>query len=203
MIVILFVFTRDCFSLAGYFYTVDFVELQSQNTRRNTVGGGGGIIRMCAAQKKKKKNYYLHTHTSIDMTGPATATLSPLSRPDGSASYTCPSTGYNILSSVNAPVELPGRREALRPEDATLEVFVKPGTAPSAVGERYVEGTVRELLGRVILGREKGFPRRGIVLTLAVVGGGDGGYVGRGDSVGTFNSIPFLFFSQKKKKKKY
>ena len=109
------------------------------------------------------------------------ASLSPLNRADGSASYTCPSTGYNILSSVNGPIELPGRRDALKPEETTFEVFVKPGTAPAAVGERYVEGILRTALGRLILGREKGFPRRGVVLTLAVVGGG---YVGRGDSVG-------------------
>ncbi|RAL14315.1 putative exosome complex subunit Rrp46 [Aspergillus homomorphus CBS 101889] len=106
------------------------------------------------------------------------ATLSTLNRADGSASYQCPSTGSNILGSVNAPVELPGRRDALKPEDATIEVFVKPGTAPAGVGERYVEGIIKTLLGRVILGREKGYPRRGVVITLAVIGGES---VGRGD----------------------
>lgn len=113
------------------------------------------------------------------MVGP-TASLAPLARADGSASYTCPSTGFNILSSVNAPVELPGRRDALKPEEATLEVFVKPGTSPGGVGERYVEGILRSMLGKLILGREKGFPRRGVVLTLAVVGGEN---ARRGDSV--------------------
>lgn len=113
------------------------------------------------------------------MTGP-TATLTPLSRADGSASYTCPFTGSSILSSVNAPVELPGRRDALKPEEATVEVFVKPGTVPPSVGERYAEGVIRNMLGQLILGREKGFPRRGIVLTLAIVGGES---AKRGDSV--------------------
>ncbi|KAL4951483.1 hypothetical protein BDW69DRAFT_38281 [Aspergillus filifer] len=112
------------------------------------------------------------------MGGPI-ATLHPLERADGSASYKCPSTGSNILGSVNAPVELPGRRDALKPEEATVEVFVKPGTAPGGVGERYVEGVIRGALGRLILGREKGYARRGVVITLAVLGGET---VGRGGS---------------------
>lgn len=113
------------------------------------------------------------------MGGPVAA-LHPLDRADGSASYKCPSTGSNVLGSVNAPVELPGRRDALKPEDATVEVFVKPGTAPGGVGERYVEGIIRGALGRIILGREKGYPRRGVVITLAILGGES---PGRGGSV--------------------
>ncbi|KAL4933049.1 putative exosome complex subunit Rrp46 [Aspergillus undulatus] len=112
------------------------------------------------------------------MGGPIAA-LHPLDRADGSASYKCPSTGSNILGSVNAPIELPGRRDALKPEEATIEVFVKPGTAPGGVGERYVEGILREALGRMILGREKGYARRGVVITLAILGGES---VGRGGS---------------------
>lgn len=117
------------------------------------------------------------------MVGP-TASLTPLKRADGSASYKCPSSGFDILGSVNAPVELPGRRDALKPEEATIEVFVKPGTTPGGVGERYVEGILKTMLGRLILGREKGYPRRGIVLTLAIVGGES---VCRGDSVSVYS----------------
>lgn len=113
------------------------------------------------------------------MVGPAVS-LAPLSRTDGSASYRCPSTGFNILGSVNAPVELPGRRDAQKPEEATVEVFVKPGTAPPGVGEQYVNRLLKTMLGKMVLGREKGFPRRGVVVTLAVVGGES---VARGDSV--------------------
>ncbi|KAL2817282.1 hypothetical protein BDW59DRAFT_133805 [Aspergillus cavernicola] len=112
------------------------------------------------------------------MGGPI-ASLNPLNRADGSASYKCVSTGSNILGSVNAPIELPGRRDALKPEEATIEVFVKPGTAPGGVGERYIEGVIRNALGRLILGRENGYPRRGVVITLAIVGGES---VGRGGS---------------------
>lgn len=115
------------------------------------------------------------------MVGP-TASLSSLSRTDGSASFKCPTTGYNVLGSVNAPVELPARRDALKPEEATVEVFVKPGNTTAGVGERYVEGILRTMLQKVILGRERGFPRRGVVITLAIIGGHA---VERGDSVST------------------
>jgi len=111
-----------------------------------------------------------------------TATLSPLLRADGSASYTCPSTGCRIIGSVNGPIELPGRRDAQKPEEATLDVLVKPGTAQPGVGEKYAEGILKGLLGRLVLGREKGFPRRGIVITLVVSGGENGGKVRRGES---------------------
>lgn len=113
------------------------------------------------------------------MVGPA-ASLSPLSRADGSASYFCPATGYEILGAVNAPIELPTRRDALKPEEATVEVFIKPGTTPAGVGERYVEGILRSMLAMVILGRERGFPRRGVVITLAITSGES---IERGDSV--------------------
>lgn len=115
----------------------------------------------------------------VAMVGPA-ASFNPLSRTDGSASYQCPSTGFNILSSVNAPIELPGRRDALKPEEATVEVFVKPGTGQGGVGEQYAKEIIKNMLAKLVLGREKGLPRRGIVVTLAVIGGES---VGRGDPV--------------------
>ncbi|KAJ5540256.1 Exosome complex subunit Rrp46 [Penicillium frequentans] len=104
------------------------------------------------------------------MVGP-TASLSNLHRADGSASYKCPATGFAVLGAVNGPVELPARRDALKPEEATVEVFVKPGNAVPGVGEKYVEGILRDVLSTVILRREKGLPRRGVVITLAIVGG--------------------------------
>ncbi|CDM32163.1 hypothetical protein DTO013E5_3623 [Penicillium roqueforti] len=112
------------------------------------------------------------------MVGPI-ASLSQLHRSDGSASYKCPATGYSILGAVNGPIELPARRDALKPEEATVEVFVKPGTTTGGVGERYIEGILRSVLGKIVLGREKGFPRRGVVITLAIVGGEN---VARGDN---------------------
>ncbi|EEH07520.1 conserved hypothetical protein [Histoplasma capsulatum G186AR] len=95
------------------------------------------------------------------------ASLTPLRFPDGSASYTSP-TGDQILGSVNGPIES-GRRDSQRPEEATIEILVKPGVGVSGVGERYVEGILRGVLSRVILLREKSMPRAGIVITLVVL----------------------------------
>ncbi|KAK2812740.1 hypothetical protein FQN50_001069 [Emmonsiellopsis sp. PD_5] len=110
------------------------------------------------------------------------ASLAPLRFPDGSASYTSP-TGDQILGSVNGPMEV-GRRDTQKPEEATIEVLVKPGVGSSGVGERYVEGILRGILSRVILVREKSMPRRGIVVTLVVLKnkGADGKVAERGGS---------------------
>lgn len=125
---------------------------------------------------------HIHSSSQHIMIEP-TATISPLGRSDGSAVYTCPATGFQILGSVNGPIELPARRDAQKPEEATIEVLVKPATAQSAIGERYVENILKALLGKVILGREKGFARRGIVVTLLIQGSSSDGKIERGDSV--------------------
>ncbi|OJD16339.1 hypothetical protein AJ78_03472 [Emergomyces pasteurianus Ep9510] len=110
------------------------------------------------------------------------ATLAPLHFPDGSASYTSPN-GDQILGSVNGPIEA-GRRDAQKPEEATIEVLVKPGVGISGVGERYMEAILRGILSRVILVREKSMPRKGIVITLVVLKnkGADGKVAERGGS---------------------
>ncbi|EFQ97715.1 hypothetical protein MGYG_00755 [Nannizzia gypsea CBS 118893] len=95
-----------------------------------------------------------------------TASLSPLRFANGSASYTFPA-GEKILASVNGPGEV-SRRDVQNPEEATLEVLVKPGVGVSGPGERYVEGVLRGLLGRVILMRDKNMARKGVVITLVV-----------------------------------
>ncbi|KAL1960576.1 hypothetical protein VTO42DRAFT_7155 [Malbranchea cinnamomea] len=104
---------------------------------------------------------------SNPMTQPSIS-LSPLKYADGSASYTSP-TGEMILGSVNGPVEVT-RRDTQKPEEATLEVIVKPGVGSSGVGERYVEGIIRGVLSRVILMRDRNLARKGIVVTLVVMG---------------------------------
>lgn len=113
-----------------------------------------------------------------------TISLSPLKYPDGSASYTSP-TGAVILSSVNGPIEVT-RRDTQKPEEATLEVIVKPGVGGSGVGERYVEGIIRGVLSRVILMRDRDMARKGVVVTLVVMGNKvrDGRVEERGGSVG-------------------
>ena len=103
----------------------------------------------------------------------ATATLAPLLRADGSATYTDPITGHEIIGSANGPIQL-ARQDAVKPEEAALDVVVKPGVGGSGVGERYAEGIIKGVLGSVILGREKGMPRKGVYVSLLVKAGGRG-----------------------------
>jgi exosome complex component RRP46 len=97
-----------------------------------------------------------------------TISLLPLKYPDGSVLYSSPA-GDAVLGSVNGPIEVT-RRETQKPEEAVLEVIVKPGVGASGVGERYVEGILRGMLSRVILMRDKHLARKGIVVTLVVMG---------------------------------
>lgn len=113
-----------------------------------------------------------------------TIKLSPLQYADGSVSYTSP-TGDAILGSVNGPIEVT-RRDTQKPEKATLDVVVKPGSGSTGgVGERYVEGLLRGVLSHVILMRDKNLARKGIVVTLVVLDNNakDGKVEERGGSV--------------------
>lgn len=131
----------------------------------------------------------------------AATTLNNLHRPDGSTSYISPTTGHKIVCSVNGPLEV-GRRDAQKPEEAIIDVLVRPGTGPTGVGERYVEGIVRDVVARVVLGREKGMPRKGVVITLTVSGGKNGKQGGGREDViagrgGSVSSVPFSFWPVK------
>ncbi|KAJ5721469.1 Exoribonuclease phosphorolytic domain 2 [Penicillium malachiteum] len=99
------------------------------------------------------------------------ASISNAFRADGSASYKCPITGYRVLAAVNAPVELPARKGALKPQEATVEVSIRPGKLSPSVVEKSAESILRRMLSSVILRRQAGYPRRGVVITLAVVEG--------------------------------
>lgn len=115
---------------------------------------------------------------------PSSTLISPLSFADGSANYSS-RHGDQILASVNGPMDVP-RRDTQKPDEATLEVWVKPGVGTSGVGERYIEGVIKGVLKRIVLSHEKYMARRGIVITLVVLAnkGGEGKVAGRGASVG-------------------
>ncbi|KAJ4313319.1 exosome non-catalytic core subunit rrp46 [Neodidymelliopsis sp. IMI 364377] len=53
-------------------------------------------------------------------------TLTHLHRADGSATYT--HQGYSIIGAVNGPIEVQRRDE--QPEEATLEINVRPSAGP-------------------------------------------------------------------------
>ena len=52
------------------------------------------------------------------------ATLSPLHRADGSASYSC--NGWSVIAAVNGPIEVQRRDEL--PEEAAVDVAIRPAT---------------------------------------------------------------------------
>ncbi|KAI5301036.1 exosome non-catalytic core subunit rrp46 [Ascosphaera pollenicola] len=91
------------------------------------------------------------------MAGPE-ATLNPLYFPDGA----------QVLASRNGPIDF-HRRDAQRPDVAGIEVVVKPSVGQSGVGERHAESIVCQVLSRIVLKRERGMPRNGILVTLIVM----------------------------------
>ncbi|KAK3046680.1 hypothetical protein LTS18_013309, partial [Coniosporium uncinatum] len=92
-----------------------------------------------------------------------TATLSALHRVDGSATYS--DAGYNILGAVNGPIEVQRRDEL--PEEAAIEVKVRPAVGVGSTRERHLESILHATLKGIILTHQ--FPRTLIQLTLQVV----------------------------------
>lgn len=92
------------------------------------------------------------------------ASLHPLDRADGSATYSSPS-GYSILAAVNGPVEVQRRDEL--PEEAHIEVNVRPHEGVGQVKERHLEMIISNTLRDVLLVHM--FPRQMVQLTLQVL----------------------------------
>lgn len=90
--------------------------------------------------------------------------LHPLNRADGSATYTSPS-GYSILAAVNGPVEVQRRDEL--PEEAHIEVNVRPHDGVGQVKERHLEVLIADTLRDVVYVQM--FPRQMVQLTLQIM----------------------------------
>ncbi|KAJ4372811.1 exosome non-catalytic core subunit rrp46 [Didymella sp. IMI 355093] len=88
--------------------------------------------------------------------------LTHLNRADGSATYT--HNGYAIIGAVNGPIEVQRRDE--QPEEATLEVNVRPSAGVGTPRERHLETLVYNTLRSVILTRL--IPRTLVQITLQV-----------------------------------
>ncbi|KAI4245642.1 MAG: hypothetical protein L6R40_002443 [Gallowayella cf. fulva] len=91
-----------------------------------------------------------------------TVNLSLLGRADGSASYT--SNGSSVLATVNGPVEVQRRDEI--PEEAAIDVVLRPAIAVGGVRERHLESIIEKTLRQVIL--VSAHPRTLIQITLQV-----------------------------------
>ncbi|KAL1606382.1 exosome non-catalytic core subunit rrp46 [Paraconiothyrium brasiliense] len=90
------------------------------------------------------------------------AILSHLHRADGSATYT--HNGYCIIGAVNGPIEVLRRDEM--PEEATVEVNVRPAVGVGSPKERQLETLLHNTLRSIILTRS--IPRTLVQITLQV-----------------------------------
>lgn len=90
------------------------------------------------------------------------AVLSHLHRADGSATYA--HNGYTIVGAVNGPIEVLRRDEL--PEEATIEVNVRPAIGVGTPRERHLETVLHNALRSVILIRN--IPRSLVQITLQV-----------------------------------
>ncbi|KAF2873607.1 hypothetical protein BDV95DRAFT_627485 [Massariosphaeria phaeospora] len=88
--------------------------------------------------------------------------LSNLHRADGSATYT--HHGYSIIGAVNGPIEVPRRDEL--PEEATIEVNVRPAAGVGSPKDRQLETLVHNTLRSIILTRS--IPRTLVQITLQI-----------------------------------
>ncbi|KAL9129005.1 MAG: hypothetical protein Q9217_002439 [Psora testacea] len=92
-----------------------------------------------------------------------TGTLSPLDRADGSASYS--RNGYSVIGGVNGPVEVQRRDEL--PEEAAIDVAIRPVSGVAGVRERHLESVLQNTLRQVIL--VSAHPRTLIQITVQVL----------------------------------
>ncbi|XP_014555966.1 hypothetical protein COCVIDRAFT_27225 [Bipolaris victoriae FI3] len=91
-----------------------------------------------------------------------TVTLTHLNRADGSATYT--QNGYSIIGAVNGPIEVQRRDEL--PEEAAIEVNLRPAAGVGSPRERHLETLVHNTLRSIIL--TQSIPRTLVQITLQV-----------------------------------
>ncbi|KAH7067588.1 hypothetical protein BKA63DRAFT_522418 [Paraphoma chrysanthemicola] len=89
-------------------------------------------------------------------------TLTHLNRADGSATYTY--NGYSIIGAVNGPIEVLRRDEM--PEEATIEVNVRPAIGVGSPKERHLEALLHNTVRSIILTRS--IPRTLVQITLQI-----------------------------------
>ncbi|KAF2239075.1 hypothetical protein EV356DRAFT_515315 [Viridothelium virens] len=91
------------------------------------------------------------------------ASLSTLQRADGSAK--CEHDGYCVIGAVNGPIEVMRRDEL--PEEAAIEINVRPAVGVGSPTERHLETLLQSTLRRII--RVETYPRTLIQITLQVL----------------------------------
>ncbi|KAL2072588.1 hypothetical protein VTL71DRAFT_11931 [Oculimacula yallundae] len=91
-----------------------------------------------------------------------TALLSHLHRTDGSATFSL--NGYTVIGAVNGPLEIQRRDEL--PEEAAIDVVVRPAAGVGGTRERHLESILQSTLRQIILIHN--FPRTLIQITLQI-----------------------------------
>ncbi|RKF59142.1 Exosome complex component RRP46 [Golovinomyces cichoracearum] len=102
------------------------------------------------------------SHLEMTHSTQATVQLSPLPRADGSASYS--ENGFSVIGTVNGPLEVSRRDE--NPEEAVLDVTIRPVVGSGGTRERHLESIIKSTLRQIILIHE--FPRTLIQVTLQI-----------------------------------
>ncbi|KAI1082817.1 hypothetical protein F5B20DRAFT_485865 [Whalleya microplaca] len=90
------------------------------------------------------------------------ALLSHLPKADGSATFSY--AGYTVVGAVNGPIEVQRRDEL--PEEAAVDVIVRPAAGVGGTRERHLESLLQQTLRQIIL--VNNFPRTLIQVILQV-----------------------------------
>ncbi|KAI1208858.1 uncharacterized protein F4807DRAFT_136192 [Annulohypoxylon truncatum] len=90
------------------------------------------------------------------------ALLSHLQNADGSATFSY--AGYTVVGAVNGPIEVQRRDEL--PEEAAVDVIVRPAAGVGGTRERHLESLIQSTLRQIIL--VNNFPRTLIQVILQV-----------------------------------
>lgn len=99
------------------------------------------------------------------------AILSHLQSADGSATFSY--AGYTVTGAVNGPIEVQRRDEL--PEEAVVDVIVRPAAGVGGTRERHLESLLQSTLRQIIL--IGNFPRTLIQITLQVIVAPENEYV--------------------------
>ncbi|MCJ1470663.1 exosome non-catalytic core subunit rrp46 [Pseudocyphellaria aurata] len=89
--------------------------------------------------------------------------LAPLDRADGSAAYSY--NGFSIIGGINGPVEVQRRDEL--PEEAAIDVVVRPIAGVGGIRERHLESIIERTLRHTVV--VTAHPRTLIQVTLQVI----------------------------------
>ncbi|KAI1804049.1 hypothetical protein F4811DRAFT_303347 [Daldinia bambusicola] len=113
------------------------------------------------------------------------ALLSHLQNADGSATFSF--AGYTVVGAVNGPIEVQRRDEL--PEEAAVDVIVRPAAGVGGTRERHLESVIQSVLREIIL--VNNFPRTLIQVILQITTTPENEYVNAKVAQATSN-LPIL-----------